>query len=76
MRFKKFVKLTGYVYACISLTNFEYEAQRAQLNSWEKQQKPAISETKTIREIDWLYLCRQQFDKFGYETHVTTGNGN
>ena len=47
-----------------------YEAQRAQLNSWEKQQKPAINETKTIREIDWLYLCRQQFDKFW------TGNGN
>ena len=26
MRFKKFVKLTGYTYACNSLTNFEYEA--------------------------------------------------
>ena len=25
MRFKKFVKLTGYTYACNTLTNFEYE---------------------------------------------------
>ena len=26
MGFKKFVKLTGYTYDCINLTNFEYEA--------------------------------------------------
>ena len=25
--FKKFVKLTGYTYACTSLTNFEYKAE-------------------------------------------------
>ena len=56
MRFKKFVKLTGYVYACISLTNFECGAQR---NSAEKHQKPAINETKTIREIDWLNILVQ-----------------
>ena len=26
-----------------------------------------------IREIDWLHLRQQQFDKL---THATTGNGN
>ena len=27
MRLKKIVKLTGYTFACINLTNFDYEAR-------------------------------------------------
>ena len=27
-----------------------------------------------IREIDWLHLRLQQFDKLGYELHARTGN--
>ena len=29
-----------------------------------------------IREIDWLYLCRQQFDTFWIWVNEMTGNGN
>jgi hypothetical protein len=30
----------------------------------DKLQKPAENYIRKIREIDWSYLCLQQFDKF------------
>ena len=41
----------------------------------DKLQKPAENYIRKIREIDWSYLCLQQFDKFWMWSAKKTGNG-
>ena len=51
------------------------KAARLMLGLIAKKKPPKIRFEK-IREIDWLHLRLQQFDKLGYETHAIAGNGN
>ena len=75
MKIKKSIKLTDDSCACNSLTNFQYEADAISGNGRivativapsqvVNSKKPPKMRFQKSREVDWLYLCLQEFDKF------------